>query len=181
MKFHQYKKGSTLYVNYLQSQPDELNALKVNAEMVIGNSDVQLDNVVGIDTINEKRTLRSFFKNDQSKLLVCRFSDMYCESCVDYSIKTLLQWCDSIGKDNILFLGTYRNNKLFNMQKKEYGIDTLATLNVPSLNLPAEELGFPYYFILDSTLTVLNVSIPDKSARNVDYQYFRKIQERFFK
>lgn len=124
--------------------------------------------------------LRSFFTNGRNKLLVCRISDMYCESCVDYSIKRIMQWSDSIGKDNILFLGAYRNNKLFNKQKKIYGINTFTTVNVSSFNLPVEELGFPYYFVLDSALNVFNVSIPDKSAPNIDYRYFQRIHEKFF-
>lgn len=180
MKFYKYKKESSLYIKYLQTQPDELNALKVNAEVMIQNSDTQLENVIVIDSMNEEKTLRSLFTNGRNKLLICRISDIYCESCVDYSIKRIMQWSDSIGKDNILFLGAYRNNKIFNRQNKLYGIDSFTTVNVLSLNLPAEELGFPYYFVLDSALTVFNVSIPDKSAPNIDYRYFQRIHEKFF-
>lgn len=180
IKFHQYIKESTLYINVLQNNPNELNALKVNAEVVIENSDIQLKNVMVTDSINELKTFRNLFKSGQSKFFVCRFSDIHCESCVEYAIKTTLQWSDSIGKNNILFLGTHRNRKIFNKQIKSYGIDKFTTVNIPSLNLPAEELCFPYYFVLDSTLTVLNVSIPDKGVRNVDHRYFQKIQKKYF-
>lgn len=53
MKFYKYKKESTLCIKYLQTQPDELNALKMNAEVIIQNSDIQLENVIVIDSINE--------------------------------------------------------------------------------------------------------------------------------
>ena len=181
IKFRQYIKRTTLYINVLQNNPDELNALKLNTEVAIENSNIQLENVMVTDSKNAQKPLRSFFKSGQSKFLVCRFSDMHCESCVEYAIKATLQWSDSIGENNILFLGTHRNRKIFSKQIKAYGIDKFTTVNVSSLNLPAEELCFPYYFVLDSTLTVLNVSIPDKGVRNVDHRYFQKIQKKFFK
>lgn len=180
MRFHQYKTESIMCMNYLQQVPDELNALKVNAEVGIENSDIQLDNVVVTDSLNKQVPLYDFFKGGNKRLLVCRFSELYCESCVEYSIKALLQWVDSIGENNILFLGSYRNSKIFNIQKKLYGIEKLEMVNAITLNLPVEDLGFPYYFVLDSTLRVCNVSIPDKSAPNVDYSYFKKVYERFF-
>ena len=92
----------------------------------------------------------------------------------------MLQWRDSIGVENILFLGAYRNHKVFEKHKALYGIEGFEVENIETVDLPIEDIGFPYYFILDNECNVLNVHIPDKSAPNVDYNYLQKIRERFF-
>jgi hypothetical protein len=53
-------------------------------------------------------------------------------------------------------------------------------LNALKMNLPAENLGYPYYFILDVTMRVTNVFVPDKGCTKVSKWYMEEIRERFF-
>jgi hypothetical protein len=181
INFQRYKKKNVTNASFLLHEQDELNALRVNFSTEIKNNNFQLKDISVKDSLNNRIPLRDLFKNGQSKILVCRFSELHCESCVNYSVKTLLHWVDSIGKDNVLFLGAYRNNKVFNKQKSLYGIDTLDAVNTTTINLPVEELGFPYYFVLDSTLRVFNVCVPDKGAPRINTKYLELIQKRYFK
>jgi hypothetical protein len=180
VNFHKHKKQSKIYAGSLLQNPDELHTLRVNFAAEIGNSDIRLKDITAKDSLNNMIPLQDFFRNGRSKILVCRFSDLHCETCIDYSIRMLLQWVDSIGKDKILFLGAYRNNKIFNRQKPLYGIDALETVNTIALHIPAEDLGYPYYFVLDSTLRISNVFIPDKGVPNVTNKYLELVKEKYF-
>lgn len=178
--FDRYKKNTIIHLNSLLQSTDELMTLHANFITGIENSNIQLEDVITKDSLNVMLPLDSVFRKNQSEILVCRFSEMDCESCINYSINTLLQWSNKIGKDNILFLGTYRNNKIFNKQKPLYGIDTLNTVNVDAINLPVEDCGHPYYFILDSTLRVLNVFLPNKGTPSIDNKYLESTCKKYF-
>lgn len=85
-----------------------------------------------------------------------------------------------IEKENLLFLGSYENNRIFNREKKLYGIDTFKTYNALSLNIPLEELGFPYFFVLNENLTIFHIVIPDKNTPALTQKYLEIINERYF-
>jgi hypothetical protein len=53
--------------------------------------------------------------------------------------------------------------------------------NIPQLNLPIEEADVPYYFLLDHTLRVSNVFVPEKSASELTNTYFDIIINQYFK
>jgi hypothetical protein len=177
MNFREYKKQDK---KLIQEPSDELNVLRTNLSTEIENSNIRLNDILVKDSSDNVIPLQEFFKKGQNVILVYRFSEMNCESCVSYSIHTLLQWIDSIDKDNILFLGAYRNNKIFNRQKPLYGIHEFNVANTPNLNLPAENIGYPYYFVLDSTLNVSNLFVPDKGFPQLNNAYLKNIKKRYF-
>ncbi|MDR2146922.1 MAG: hypothetical protein LBE91_10735 [Tannerella sp.] len=173
--FRRFKQqNASEYVN------DELHTLKVNFWTNIENSNIQLEATSVKDSSNNVLLLNDIWENGQKQMLVCRFSESHCESCVDYSIRQIHHWVDSIGKENLLFLGAYRNNKIFNKTKPLYNIHHLNVYNVSSLNMPAEELGFPYFFILSSNMTVSNVFVPDKATPAITQNYLKMINKRYF-
>jgi hypothetical protein len=52
--------------------------------------------------------------------------------------------------------------------------------NISTLNIPAENIGYPYYFILDNTLTISNLSVPDKGSPEVNYSVFKTCKGSLF-
>ncbi|MDR0680580.1 MAG: hypothetical protein LBG15_01835, partial [Dysgonamonadaceae bacterium] len=120
-----------------------------------------------------------FGKNENRKL-VCRFSELYCESCVNYAILKIKNRTDSLGKNNILFLGMYENNTSLKILKPQYNIQDMNVYNTGALSLPAEEMGFPYYFVLDSALRVTDVFVPNKIVPELTDRYLKMIRERYF-
>jgi hypothetical protein len=80
----------------------------------------------------------------------------------------------------MLYLGTYRNNRIFNSVKPLYHIQNQHVYNIQSLNIPAEELGYPYYFMLNEDLTISDVFIPDKAFPSITSDYLRMIKKRYF-
>jgi hypothetical protein len=171
-QFQSFKRKTMSYIQTLSQQPDELVTLKTNFQVGIENNDLIIETM--------QPSSNSLFEHKQDKLLVCRFSEYNCESCVDYAIKSIQASVALIGKENILFLGSYKNNRIFNKHKPLYGIDSLNVRNIFDLNIPAEKLGYPYYFVIDSTFRLLNIFIPDKGTPQITKNYLELTQKRFF-
>ena len=128
--FHRLNKQNNVRQNI--SENDELNTYKVNFSTNIQNNHIKVEKIVAKDSLNNIFPLKDILDNGSERILVCRFSESNCESCVRFSIQLFRQWTDSIGKNNTLFLGTYRNNKIFNRTKPAYGINDLNTYNLSS-------------------------------------------------
>jgi len=158
---------------------DELLTLRLNFTTNILNSNLQLENIFIKDSINILLPINEVFDEKQKYILVCRFSEHHCESCVNYSLKMMTSWIDSIGNGNVLFLGNHRNNRIFNRVIPLYGIKDLSTFNAPAFNIPIEEIGYPYYFLLDRNLQITNVFIPDKATPNITNEYLKNIKLKF--
>lgn len=183
-RFDKLKKSKTVARAISHVRPseknDKLNAYKVSFTANLLNCDFHLDSVLIKDSLDNVTLLNEAFNEGQEQILVCRFSQMHCESCVNSSIQILQEWQKSIGKKNVLFLGNHRNNRIFKRTIPLYGIHGMRVYNVASLSIPAEELGYPYYFILNRDLGVSNVFVPDKSVPEITNKYLSSIQRRFY-
>lgn len=175
---------NSLLLKAIKDKPnsEEINMLKTNRKIAIENVGKQLGNLCSIDFSRDTVLLKSLFLGKEKKLFVCRFSKHNCYSCVNYSIKILLKSVDFIGKDNILFLGSYNNNRIFQREVKGLGIDdSFMSLNTgDNVEILVDKLNFPYFFILDSNLNVLSISIPNKGTPKLDRSYIKLIGERYF-
>lgn len=179
--FHLYRKNCTKSLATLSQDTDKLITHRTNLITGIENNNIILKNILVKDSLNNILPLDSIFFNGQDYILICRFSEINCESCINYSINSLLQYCDSIGKNNILFLGAYRNNKTFNKQKYLYGLKTFNTLNTNELPLPAENLGYPYYIVVNKSLQIQHIFVPSKRTPSSDSEYLNLICKKYFK
>lgn len=171
--------NEAIYNNTVFNGNDELHSYMLNFSTSILNSNLQLDGIMIKDTLDEIIPLTEAFNRGQKHILVCRFSKTHCESCVNFSIQKVRACVDSIGKDNVMFLGNYRNNRVFNKIIPLYGIEGLKVYNTSSLNIPVEELCYPYYFVLDESLRISNVFVPDKATPHISNNYLRNIQKVF--
>ena len=180
VRFYKIKQQSNVLLNQESNKSDELNSYKINFAVNILNSNYHLDNVIIKDSLNNILSLKELFKDKQEQLLVCRFSQMHCESCVNSSIQILRNRIDSIGTNKVVFLGNHRNNKIFNRVIPLYKIQDMRVYNCPAINIPVEKLGYPYYFILDKNLQISNVFVPDKAKPNITNKYLENICKRFW-
>jgi hypothetical protein len=180
VNFYRFKKQNITSPYRNISENDELNSYKVNFQTNVKNSNLRLDGIDVKDSLDNVFALKDVFRDNQKQILVCRFSELHCESCVNFSIQLFRSWVNKAGKDNMLFLGTYRNNKIFNRTKPIYGINNLNVYNISALNIPVEELGYPYYFVLNNDLTILNVFVPDKATPVITNNYLDMIYKQYF-
>ena len=118
------------------------------------------------DTAKREYKLSELVKNNK-KTLICRYSEDCCSECVYYIIHILTNQPDVFNLNNILFIGFDATNRVFKKRTKDFGLTNYHTYNCESLNIPAEEIKYPYYLIVDSLLNVRAVYFPNKSASNL--------------
>lgn len=179
LHYYSYRKKAILVIDALHKDCNNTRSIEKIMKVSIDNSNIQLKDVFVRDSSNTSIPLKNYFRKNKY-LLVNRFSESHCESCVSHSIRMINNKISSLKKENILFLGDYRNNKIFNRLKVSYGIDTLNIGNVKNIDIPAEKLGYPYYFVIDSALSVQHLFVPDKGSPAIDERYLYYIQEKFF-
>ena len=184
LRFNNLKKqkveGSISSYNLKKHENDEFKIYKSNFEESILNSNFEFTGTVVKDSMNNMIPLKSIFNDGQNQLLICRFSQRHCESCVDAIIQTLQKNLDDIGIDNIVCFGNHRNNRVFQKTLPLYGIEGMKVYNVPQINLPVEELNYPYFFVLDNSLQISNVFVPEKGLSHITIKYLESIDNRFF-
>lgn len=157
---------------------DELNAYKVNFKTNVLNNNLNLENIVLKDSVSNTIPLTNIFKKGQKTMLVYRFSQMHCESCVRASIQLFVNWANAENVKNICFLGNYRNNRIFYRTIPDYNIQKMKVYNASDFNLPAESIGYPYCFVLDSNMQISNVFVPDKGIPKLTDEYLEIIQNK---
>jgi hypothetical protein len=161
-------------------QNNQMNSYKTNFNVSLLNNGLSLEKTILTDSKNHEIKIKDVF-HENDKFLICRFSELYCQECVTHSIIKLVNISEKIGKDHIIFLGSYENSKSMNIMKEHLGIQNMAIYNAHNLNIPAEEIGFPYYFMVDKTLKISDIFIPEKSALDLTNKYLEIINERYFK
>lgn len=178
--FLYYRKNVMAQLLMMEEEGKRVMPLEINLRANMENNARRIQDISGKNQKGELKCLHDFFDSGMDKILVCRFSELDCESCIDFTIKTLLGKNVVIEKDNILFVSTYKNDVNFNRQKQLYGIQDYESLNIMDLGIPLEDYGYPYYFILDKSLQVLDVFVPSKSSQVMIQKYFDEIQEKHF-
>ena len=175
----QKAEAEQLCVRMQNKAQEQLNTYQSNLETAILNSNLQLENQMVKDTLNNRIPLKSIFAKGQRQLLVCRFSQQHCESCVDATIQTLQKQVNQIGAENIVYLGNHRNNRIFKKTIPLYGIKGMRVYNTQAFNIPVENAGYPYFFILDNNLQVSGIFIPNKGVPAVTVKYLEAVKKRF--
>lgn len=157
---------------------DELHTYRHNFKVNILNSNLVIENLDIKDSLNITFPIKKIFDDKQESILVYRFSQMHCESCVNSSIQITQNWVDSVGINNVVFLGNHRNNRVFNKTIPLYGIQGLKVYNCPKINIPAEDIEYPYFFVLDSNLQISNLFVPDKATPFITNSYLKNVSKK---
>ena len=160
-------------------QNNQLRSYHTNFNINLLSNGVSLENSILTDSTNHKVTINDLFHGEDN-LLICRFSELHCQECVTYSILKLIKMSENTGKNHIVFLGSYENNKSMNIMKKYLGLQDRPIYNVLNLDIPAEEIGLPYYFTVDKTFKISNLFVPDKLLPNLTNNYLEMINKRYF-
>ena len=146
----------------------EHGALYTSLQVSYENSGLSLENVEARDSLKQSFDLKTLFGDGVDKVLVVRYSDNHCASCVQNAIETVLKNRDNGDIEKVVFVGYGRRTVVFSKEIDRYGIRDYEVLNIADLGLPAESMLFPYYFVMDSTLSVLDLYVPNKATPDMD-------------
>ena len=104
-----------------------------------------------------------FSEMGDSVLLICRTSLYHCEKCVDYAIEKALELTrKEDGVVKLVLFGSYENpNTLKLLQQSHPSLSQFDVYQTPSVLMPIDAHGYPYFFTLNKSLIVQDVFVPD--------------------
>ncbi|GEM_PF-5493620 len=133
------------------------------------NNDMTIDKEIG----GMKILLNNSNHDPSRPLLVCHFSSIGCQNCIDYSIDRMREEMkDFLETGQVVFLAAhYAEDAL----KWKFAIN----IGKEKMGLPIETMSVPFYFILDQN-TVKHVFIPDYTYPQYTNVYLKTIKEKYF-
>jgi len=97
--------------------------------------------------------------------LIFRFTEDYCEICINEELNKLEAMGNMIGNTNLLLLVSYSNLRALGFLKKQHHIK-FSIYNVPkdiAILKNIQQLSTPFYFTVGPDLILNDFFIPDKS------------------
>lgn len=108
--------------------------------------------------------------------LIFRYSDLNCNTCVEAEFKNINQYLDKTNSNRLVILADYKNeDDLFRFKRLNQVEMPIYNSKNNKLNLPVEGLNTPYFFIIDSTLVVRSLFIPNKAYPEFSKNYYTNI------
>lgn len=177
------------YKYHIRSQTRLMNKAK-GAYLAIENSYIETlryskfsftDSIQLSPDISQVQQIKELIStNRHHKVLVCRFFEYNCESCIESMLDRLRIYSDLIGSDNILVIVGYKNTRVFKVQSSLYHIDNLTLFNTGVSNFPSDIACNPYLFILDKDLQAYNLFFPNKQYPLLTDFYLQTIRGLYF-
>ena len=141
-----------------------------SSEFSILNKKMKIINLNG-DTINISDIIKS-------NTLVFRYSMTNCGACINQEMENIRNLKDQnrIDTDKIIFLAYYQNLRDQIVSYRSMDLDIpIYILTGNDLGFPIEKKNFPYYLVVDSTLCLRNLFIPERNDPKLTMKYVEKI------
>lgn len=155
----------------------KINMLEETIEKSLNSENLKIRNNVTINDGEGPTLLKNVVSS--KPMLILRYSELNCQTCIDVQLASLNKLADKIGKKNIIILASY--NTIVNMTKfKRINKLNLSIYNVDSIGFPLEKSNIPFYFIIDKDRMAKLIFVPNKEFPSLTEKYFELIQNRFF-
>ncbi len=157
------------------------NLLLGNIALQLNSEDYHVNDILLEDENQNKFRLSSIIDNEPH--IILRFTEKHCSSCVDYSLKELMNYAEcSDNLDNIVILASYDNVRKLKAFIKSQDL-TIPIFNTghEMLDIPIERIGMPYLFVLDNLYRTKYVFIPAKEIYGYTRNYLNIITKRLEK
>lgn len=135
--------------------------------------EVHTDSVV--DIRGKRVALRTIFRHQK---LVFRFTEENCNECIDAELRGLKELSVFVGDTNIVVLGSYARQRDFKIICQTYHID-FPVYNIAStfISSPIENVNRPYLFVLDSSLNVSYLFVPNKEMPDLSTAFYQMVSK----
>jgi len=144
----------------------------------IKNSGQTLDLSTEFNSLTNKKIIDNELFRGNGAVLVCRFAENQCDECVRNAIAEIKK--KEIIRDNTLFMCLSDNRRGLKLKIEELQLGEYSVFQTSVFDIPAENNGYPYYFVLDNSLNIYDLFIPDKRLPNVTAEYLKQIEKKYF-
>lgn len=153
----------------LDEQVTKYATIQPQFELGFQNIGCMIDREMSVmDTTNDVFKLHDVIKGNT---LICRISDQYCTLCVEHNVSVLTDNKSDFDASKVLILSNSSNSRVFKLQIREYGLEKYNVFHCTDLGLHIDNIMFPYYMVVDSSLTVRAVYAPSKSTHGTDFDF----------
>lgn len=112
-------------------------------------------------------------------MLVLRYTELNCNSCVDLILSEILAQ-NSFNEQNTLLLAYYQNPSYLYQFKRMNRLQ-FPVFSVKSTGLPTDTLNLPYLFLLDKNMQINHMYIPEEGDTASIRQYLGFAKEKLLK
>ena len=113
-----------------------------------------------LEVCNEKGDTLAIDNIISKPVLVLRYSELNCQSCVD-DLLTQVKEAGLFNASNSLLLAYYREPAYLYQFKRMNRLE-LPVFSIQKTGLPPDTLNLPYFFLMNSKLQISNVFIPEE-------------------
>ncbi|WP_282126612.1 hypothetical protein [Marinifilum flexuosum] len=108
--------------------------------------------------------------------LIVRFNTNSCDLCQDIVFTYLKEYSKIIGRDNILFFGTFNNeNEIQQYRNRLDQLGTVYNISKGQIVNDIESMNTPYLFVIDEFNRYVNVFIPEKNNHHILKDYLDSV------
>lgn len=144
----------------------EINGTKLNGETIIYDSKNNAHKLTDVITDN---------------VLILRYSETHCSSCIEQQIDILKKCNDSLSISNVILLGTHQDFIQMRRYLKHFQIPYQTYLITEELSAKIKDIGAPYYFILNEKyLRINNTFVPLKEFSTATFKYLHDVKQKYF-
>lgn len=166
-------KEQQLVIESLLPYMDRVNTLSGNLLRNVRNAgEVVSDSAMLTGSQGETMTLGSVVEGLGDYVLVVRFSERHCQSCVAYAISLMKEVeSDTTLRVPVIYVGDISNKLLFKEQVEGLGLDVEndEVYNCSDLGTECLEYeGFPYYILIDGDRKIKMCYFPTKGMGGFD-------------
>lgn len=138
----------------------------------------KLTDSLAIYSLEGERMLLSQLLNE-NYFLFFRYNENSCGSCVDFIIPYIQRLSDEVGKEKIIILASYTENRFLKFFKKEKKIQNrFFNLSEKRLGIELDAKDLPYLFIMNNDKIINLAFVPQKAIPLSTERYFELIKSR---
>ena len=141
-----------------QGQTDlQIKELQFQLNTNFKNCGKNIRNAMISDTLWHTADFHAIFADSCDKMLIFRYSDSSCGSCVQSAIGTMNSLMYRFSTKKVAYISNCANRNIMKAQIRHFGLDNYSVFNCKQIDIPVEEKGFPYCFVMDSSCNVISV------------------------
>lgn len=112
--------------------------------------------------------------------LILNFSELNCNTCVDEQIEYINEYADLIGVSNVLIFVTCNDYSLVRKLKKMNNLKFELFNLGDSLSNVIRDIGFPYFFVIDESMRINSIFIPEKNNKKLTFTYLDSVLKNYY-
>lgn len=165
----------------IKEKDESVKTLLQNNILAYETSGKKINSLVKIESETEELFLNALMKRRRKSILILRYSDLNCHSCIDNQISIMKDMSKLIGRENILILATYKYERDFYLFKKMSKLNGIMIYNTKNIDMPLDNYGKPYVFVLDLNMVISSIFIPHNDYDELTKSYYKYLISNYFK